>query len=90
MTNLRKTIGHLISSQFKRDDDQITTATIECGYCSRPVDLKAPLSQWRSWSTGELCQDAFPAFTADQRELLISQTCGDCWRLRWGDEPRQG
>ena len=88
MTNMRKTIGYLINSQFERNDDQLATVTLDCGYCCKPIELKAPLSQWRTWIDGELCQDAFPAFDADQREMLISETCGDCWRLRWGDELR--
>lgn len=28
---------------------------------------------------GTFAQDAFPYLTADQRELLISQTCGNCF-----------
>ena len=28
---------------------------------------------------GEFAQDCFPYLTAGQRELMISNTCDDCW-----------
>jgi hypothetical protein len=31
-------------------------------------------------------QNAFPYLNADERELLISQTCGACWKEMFGDE----
>ncbi len=31
------------------------------------------------WKAGELIQRVMPELTPDQRELLISQTCGDCF-----------
>lgn len=35
--------------------------------------------QIANWKTGTLIQRAMPNLSADQRELLISHTCGKCW-----------
>lgn len=33
-----------------------------------------------------MIEDAFPHLTASERELLISQTCDDCWNRMFRDE----
>jgi hypothetical protein len=32
-----------------------------------------------AWKEGMLIQDAMPELSADERQLLISGTCGKCW-----------
>ena len=43
-----------------------------------------PVAGLKAWEDGELIQDALPNLTADQRELLISGTCDDCWKTMFG------
>lgn len=40
------------------------------------------------WQSGELIQNCFPHLSADQRELLISGTCGKCFDKLFGEEPK--
>ena len=38
------------------------------------------------WQNGSLIQDAMPYLSADERELLISGTCGTCFDKMFGSE----
>jgi len=44
----------------------------------RPQDFE-------DWRQGELVQFAFPYLSKEQRELLISGTCGECWKTLFGN-----
>ena len=41
---------------------------------------------YTSWENGELIQNAMPYLSADERELLISGTCGTCFDNMFGSE----
>ncbi|MCR8576445.1 hypothetical protein [Streptomyces sp. Isolate_219] len=41
---------------------------------------------FRAWQNGKFVQDAFPYLTDDQRELLVSKTCGPCFDVMFGDD----
>jgi hypothetical protein len=60
--------------------------TVRCRMCDdvfsflvRPQDIDA-------WRAGTYAQDAFPYLSVGHRELLISETCPDCWNALCGDE----
>lgn len=42
------------------------------------------LFEWRM--SGKFCQDYFPDLSSDQRELLISGTCGACFDDMFSDD----
>lgn len=53
---------------------------INCALCDYPQYLpvsQQQLDQWRK--EGTYVQVAFPNLTENQREMLISRTCGVCW-----------
>lgn len=52
---------------------------IECRWCGNLVPLEAEAADLSAWQNGELIQNALPYLTADEREMLISRTCGTCW-----------
>jgi hypothetical protein len=53
---------------------------VECRTCGDVTNLLINEADFTAWFSGELLiQNAFPYLSADERELLISQTCGDCW-----------
>jgi hypothetical protein len=53
---------------------------IQCSSCGREFPLVVNAEDYENWSRrGVFAQVAFPYLTPDERELLISQTCGDCW-----------
>ena len=52
-----------------------------CWNCETSHIVEVPAVGWKAWRSGELIQDALPELNADNRELLMSGTCGDCWEL---------
>ena len=55
-----------------------------CRICGENKELKVNQVDYASWQSGTLIQRAFPYLSADDRELLISQTCGSCWDKMFG------
>lgn len=52
---------------------------VACRSCGRAFDIRFESEDFDNWRNGTLIQDAFPYLTADERELLKTQTCGLCW-----------
>jgi len=50
-----------------------------CQHCLRKFELKVNKADLVAWVKGTKIQFAMPYLTDDERELLISQTCGECW-----------
>jgi hypothetical protein len=55
-----------------------------CKWCEKSHELELPKSGLNRWKKGELIQDVLPELSADERELLISGTCGKCWDAMFG------
>ena len=56
-----------------------TILPVVCEECGEVFDIAVDFEDFLNWREGELAQNAFPYLTASERELLLSQTCGDCW-----------
>jgi hypothetical protein len=52
---------------------------VPCRRCHTVHDLTVNVEKFVSWQAGELIQDALPELSLDERELLISGTCGACF-----------
>lgn len=52
---------------------------VECWRCRNTFHVPIPDEAWEAWKGGQFIQRAWPQGTADQRELLISGTCGKCY-----------
>ena len=53
---------------------------VTCRYCKNEYQILADIDDIARWMTGEgLIQDILHYLKPDERELLISQTCGSCW-----------
>jgi hypothetical protein len=50
-----------------------------CNKCDEQIILRVNLDDMARWENGELIQNAMPYLSADERELLISGTCGECF-----------
>ena len=59
---------------------------LECKYCDYEENISVHESDYISWHNGKFIQDAFPYLTAGQRELMISNTCDDCWNRFFPDD----
>lgn len=52
---------------------------VPCRVCGRTFPINVDANDYMDWQKGKCIQDAMPYLTADERELLISHTCGECW-----------
>ena len=55
------------------------TYVVQCEHCKKNYGIEADSSDMERWENGEFAQDVLGYLDKTQRELLISQTCGDCW-----------
>ena len=61
------------------------TICVQCPSCNEVSEVLAPVDGFRRWQAGELIQDALPELTPDEREILISGICNDCWKEMFGE-----
>jgi hypothetical protein len=54
---------------------------VTCRVCLETFHVSIVPSEYVRWQNGECIQNAMPNVSAEDRELLISQTCGACWDL---------
>ena len=54
-------------------------AVVPCRTCDTVQEIEVDSADYMRWEGGEYAQTAFPYLDADQREMLISQTCAGCW-----------
>lgn len=52
---------------------------LKCRMCKEDFLLEVKLVDYDRWLHGEVIQKAMPYLSADERELLISHTCGNCF-----------
>jgi len=52
---------------------------IYCGDCGKRFTFTVGDADFKAWREGKHMRDAMPYLNRVQRELLISQTCNDCW-----------
>jgi hypothetical protein len=50
-----------------------------CHMCREVYCVEVDAVGYEQWKAGELIQNALPTLSAEERELLISKTCDDCW-----------
>jgi hypothetical protein len=55
------------------------TRYVRCWLCKQTHGVTAPEEQFKAFDAGELAQRAFVGMSQSDRELLISQTCSDCF-----------
>lgn len=53
--------------------------TIKCVECGKAVKVEYDSGDYEAWKNGKLIQDAFPYLTLDEREMLKTGICHDCW-----------
>lgn len=57
---------------------EVTIVTV-CPICNCINEITVREADVLLWNEGALVQDAFPYLSADEREMLISGICPDCW-----------
>lgn len=59
---------------------QIGVVEVTCVSCHTRHTITVPVANYKRWATGQArIQDALPMLTDDERELLLSNICPDCW-----------
>jgi hypothetical protein len=53
---------------------------IMCNRCHRRFTVEVDSEDLKRWEKGTFIQNAMPYLSPAERELLISQTCNDCWQ----------
>ena len=59
---------------------------IRCPMCRQFHYVEVNEHDFYAWQSGELVQNAFPYLSAEEREMLISGICPDCWESMFGEE----
>jgi len=57
-----------------------------CPFCGKAHEIEVNEIDYLDWQDGELVQNVFPYLSADEREMLISGICPDCWDKMFGQE----
>lgn len=53
---------------------------VECRWCKKSYTIKVDAVSYEMWCCGfGNIQNLMPELSADDREMLISQTCKECW-----------
>ena len=60
-------------------DDEIAMFTPVCRQCGKQFFIAVLREDYDKYEKGALVQEAFPYLSADNREMIISQTCPECW-----------
>ena len=60
---------------------------VTCPFCGNTYSVTVDFEDFFAWKHGlRLAQNAFPYLTPDERELLISGICPECWEKMFGEE----
>lgn len=64
------------------ENNEISTLTIICWICNKEYSFNVSTEQLRRYieSPRILIQRAFPTLSAENRELIISRTCNNCFK----------
>lgn len=69
------------------DTNVLHFVTQPCCVCAERSMLEVNRESYYEWKSGNaLIQEAFPAMSAGERELLITGTHSECWEKIFGGE----
>lgn len=63
------------------------TITSQCPYCNASKNIQVKLKDYDNWQDGILAQEAFPYLSAEDREMVLTGICPQCWAL-YHDKPK--
>ena len=62
------------------------TIITECPWCGEEHEGEVPFEGYLAWQNGESIQVAMPQLSANEREMLISGVCPECWKKAFSYE----
>ena len=63
--------------------------TVTCPICGAESHMVLDYRSFENWMNGELVQNAFPYLDANERELLVSGICSECWSKMFPSEEEE-
>jgi hypothetical protein len=69
-----------------KGENMTATIFVKCPHCHEMNEVAASVDGFRRWQEGEYIQDALPELSCDEREMLISGICPDCWVEIFGED----
>lgn len=60
-----------------------------CPFCGHADAVFVNEDDYWDWQDGVLVQDAFPYLSANEREMLISGCCSQCWDKMFPSEQEE-
>lgn len=64
--------------------DSIVVTTPQCMVCGKTSTRLLDLEKFHRYERGAKVQDVWPEMPADERELLMTGTHGECWEKLFG------
>lgn len=64
--------------------DDMMRIECRCPCCGAINYVRLTENEWWRWQLGEHIQDVVPTMSPEERELLISGVCNDCWNKMFG------
>lgn len=58
----------------------------KCPLCGKETIIEVEEAAWEQFKAGELAQNCFPDLSPDEREMLISGICPECFDKAFPDE----
>ena len=58
----------------------------KCLWCGEKHEFEVPFEDYFAFLNGESIQVAMPQLSADEREMLISGVCPECWKKAFSYE----
>lgn len=62
------------------------TVERQCPLCGKITAIEVNFEEFAAWKGGALIQDAMPHMSVDDREILMTGICPQCWDSQFGDE----
>lgn len=66
--------------------NELLITTKPCMFCAKESHVVVDEDAWLKFRQGMYVQTAFPTWSADRRELLLTGTHPECWTKLLGDE----
>lgn len=71
---------------YEQDGVDMVSFATQCPFCRRIRTTEITREAFDRWQGGAHVQDVFPSMSAEDRETLISGSCGTCFDTEMPDE----
>lgn len=72
--------------ETQQENQEIITLKIKCNICNAEYYIRVKKKDYELYKNSDMhIQDIFPYLTPDERELIISHVCGECFDELFND-----